>query len=248
MFPFIDKIHTLFIITGESNSGGQALISQADPAKTGVRSSVNIINNTTFLYETLNIGVNNLIGHSGLTGGTTYGFEMEIANRAAVNSFYMNPSYIVKTGHGGSTISQWNVGGGYMNAFIARVNAAKALMPSPNYRVVILYSQGINDKLNSTPVATWKAATITHFANLRAAIGRSDVPIIMTEFQGMGTGGNQYADYITAMREIDVLDPYTVSVDMTGATLNGDNNHWNGIDSGINLVAGKLLDVVERWW
>ena len=62
----------LVVINGESNSGGYALNSEASPRELGRRRSVKILNNTTLAtFDDLDIGVNNLVGHTGLANGVT---------------------------------------------------------------------------------------------------------------------------------------------------------------------------------
>lgn len=97
----------LVIINGESNSGGYALNSEALSSELLPRSAVQILDNTGLAtWQDLDIGTNNLVGHSGLSNGSTHGFELELANRAETDSFYNEPVYLVKTGQGGSTIAQ----------------------------------------------------------------------------------------------------------------------------------------------
>lgn len=232
----------LIIINGESNSGGYALNLEASNEEIGVRNSVKILNNTSLIFEDLNIGVNNLLGHSGLSNGVTHGFELELANRADVNiSGLYNQVHLIKTGQGGSQISQWNIGGSYMNTFYSRIDTAKTLINFDNYNIVVLFSLGINDAISGTNINTWKANVTTHFQTIRNKIGR-DVPIIMTEFQGMGSGGTQYSNYNTAIQELASTIENVYSINVTGAGLR-DSNHWNY--SGMKFVAGKLLDVAE---
>jgi len=232
----------LIVINGESNSGGYALNSEAQAGELDVCAAVKILDNTGLsAFQDLDIGTNNLVGHAGLSNGTTHGFELELSNRAEVRPFYRQPCYLVKTGQGGSTIAQWADGQSYWNTFKARVDAAKALLSGVQYRTFILFSIGINDAIAGTNVNTWKTAVQAHFANMREELGAT-TPIIMTEFQGMGSGGNQYASYNTAIQEIAAADPYTYSVNTSGAGLR-DVNHWNY--AGMKQVAGAMLDIVE---
>lgn len=227
----------LFIFNGESNSGGYALNSQAPIDEIGVRNSVQILNNTTLVFESLNIGANNLIDHAGLTNGVTHGFELEIANQADSVAKYSGV-HIIKTGQGGSTISQWGTAGTYFTKFAQRVNAAKELINFSQYNVAVLFSLGINDAIANTNVTTWKAAVIAHLAELRAVIGRGNVPIVMTEFQGMGAGGSAYAAFSTAVQEIASEVPNVFSIDATSAGRR-DVNHWNY--SGMKTITQRLL-------
>jgi Carbohydrate esterase, sialic acid-specific acetylesterase len=229
----------LVIINGESNSGGYALNSEAPSGEKGVQSQVQILNNTTLIFEDLNIGGNNLIDHAGLSNGVTHGFELELAIRAITGGYYNNV-HLIKTGQGGSQISQWNVGGGYFNKFDERITAAKTLIDFSDYNIIILFSLGINDAISGTNVSTWKTNVTNHFVNMRSEIGQGDIPIIMTEFQGMG--GTGYPTYCTAIQELAASISNVYSIDVTGAGLR-DTNHWNYI--GMKSVAGEMLDIAE---
>ena len=240
--PRVAGRYVLVIINGESNSGGYAPNSEAPSEEVGSQPQVQILNNNSLVFEDLNIGVNNLLDHAGLPGGN-HGFELELAVRSLEDStFYKPVTHLIKTGQGGSMISQWNVGGAYFNKFVQRIEAAQNEIEFNRVTPVILFSLGINDAISGTNVNTWKAGVIQHFINLREVIGLGNVPIIMTEFQGMGSGGNQYSSYITAIREIAAEVENVYSVDVSGAALR-DTNHWNY--AGMKLVAGRLLDEFE---
>lgn len=234
----------MVIINGESNSGGYALNSEAPGNEVGVRSSVSLLNPVSLVFESLNIGGNNLLDHAGLSNGSTHGFELELANRADTLPFYEGVK-LIKTGHGGSMISQWGIGNTYFNKFEDRIDAAKSFVDFNNYNICILFSLGINDAISGTNVNTWKSGIVTHFANMRSYIGMGDIPIVMTQFQGMGSGGTQYSSYNTAIQEICASQTNVFSIDVSGAGLR-DANHWNY--SGMKQVAGDLLDVVELYY
>lgn len=233
----------LVIINGESNSGGYALNSEAPLNEIGERESVQILNNNTLVFENLDIGVNNLLGHAGLSNGSTHGFELELANRADVNDFYSEGVYLVKTGAGGSTIAQWNVGGAYYNTMESRITTAQEILNFSDYNIVVLYSLGINDAIAGTNVNVWKTAVQNHLNELRTIIGQGNVPIIMTQFQGMGSGGTQYNSYSTTISEIATNLENVYAVDVSGAGLR-DLNHWNY--AGMKQVAGDMLTIFEN--
>jgi len=228
----------LVIINGESNSGGYALNSEAPSGELGVRSSVSILNPVSLVFESLSIGGNNLLDHTGLSNGVTHGFELELANRADTVPKYSNVK-LIKTGHGGSTIGQWNVGGSYFTKFSQRIAAAKTFIDFADYNIVILFSLGINDAGAGTNINTWKTGVTNHFAAMRSEIGFGDVPIAVTQFQGMGN--NAYGNFNIAIQELANTLTNIYPVDVTGAGLR-DPNHWNY--SGMKLVSGRLLDQV----
>lgn len=127
------------------------------------------------LFEDLHIGVNNLIGHSGLESYATtcHGWEAELADSVEGRNWDFSQIYLVKTGQGGSTISQWNTTGSYFTTFVTRINAAIALIKATGKTPVpfIWYTQGIIDSIASTPILAWQNATLAHWRNLRNAIG-----------------------------------------------------------------------------
>jgi hypothetical protein len=81
----------VFVITGESNSGGLGSNSQATPAEQKAGPCVQITNltNGRFTFEPLHLGGNNLRAHFGLQKyyGTRHGFENELANAVEHNAF-----------------------------------------------------------------------------------------------------------------------------------------------------------------
>ena len=183
----------------------------------------------------LDIGFNNLVDHAGISDNRTYvpnppndilvhGMELGLANAVEAGAFPGRPQvYLIKTGHGGSRIDQWNVGGSYWTKFLQRTDAAKAVLPA-NARWIVWYSQGINDAVAGVPIATWKTATIAHLAKLKAQL--PGCQIIFTEFQSMPANGG-YPAVNAAIREIVAADPTALaSVDTTGAAAQ-DGNHWS---------------------
>jgi hypothetical protein len=95
----------LIIFTGESNSGGLAPNSALSSSESPPRRSVQILNNATLTIQTMQIGVNNLIAHTGLIDNATHGWENELANAAEAGRFNQQPIFLVKTGQGGSVIT-----------------------------------------------------------------------------------------------------------------------------------------------
>jgi hypothetical protein len=227
---------TLVITIGESNSGGYALNSQAPSNLIGLQTSVKILNNTTLEFEDLNIGANNIVDHYGLDA-TTHGFELLLAQRAAVYSFYNAGCKLIKTGQGGSTIGQWVVGDTYFTKLVQRIEAAQALINFNHYKIVIVCSFGINDMIAGTPINTWKTNVSTWFANIRAVIGQGSVPIIMTGFESMGTEGSLIAT-TNAIQELTESETNLHKVTAAGAALR-DQYHWNYF--GMRTMATRIL-------
>jgi trimeric autotransporter adhesin len=232
-----------FVITGESNSGGIGLNSAATAGEVAPRSSVQILELTSgnFLFENLDIGTNNLRDHAGLSGyyDTSHGFELGLANSVEAHAFPDNPQvYLVKTGQGGSQISQWAVGGTYWTKFLQRTLAAKTQLDEDR-KWVVWMSLGINDAIAGTNLITWKNAMIAHINKIK-----DDLPgaiIILTQFQSM-TNQSGYATYNAIMSDIASEEANVYVVDSTGAGLN-DGNHWNY--AGLKTVASGMVTITK---
>lgn len=236
-----DAITTLsFVITGESNSGGIGLNSDATAGELAARSAVQIMNLTSgqFLFENLDIGTNNLRDHAGLEGyyDCCHGFELQLANSTEANAFPDNAQvYLTKTGHGGSQVTQWGVGQTYWTKFLQRTAAAKTQLPADRKWVVFL-SLGINDAIAGNNVNTWK----TNMAEWMDRI-KADLPgaiIIMTGFQSMG-----YSSYNTAISELAASEANVYAIDSTGAALR-DANHWSY--AGLKTVTSSMVTVTKN--
>ena len=232
-----------FVITGESNSGGIAPNSSATAPELAPRSSVQIMNLTSglFGFEDLDIGTNNLRDHDGLSGyyANSHGLELQLANSVEAHVFPDNDQvYLVKTGHGGSQVAQWNVGGGYWTKFLERTAAAKAQVPAGRQWVVWL-SLGINDSIANVPTSTWKTAMVAHINKIKAELPGAIV--VMTEFQSMPAGSG-YPAYNAVIRELAAEQPNVFSVDTTGAGTDG-ANHW--LYAGMKQVGQSMVSVTR---
>jgi hypothetical protein len=233
-----------FVITGESNSGGIGPNSDATVGELSPHHAVQITNLTSgqFLYEDLHIGVNNLRDHTGLESyfNTSHGFELELANKVEANAFPDNPLvYLTKTGHGGSQVAQWNVGGTYWTKFLQRINAAKTQLPS-NKQWVVWLSLGINDSIAGTPTSTWKTAMIAHINKIKVEL--PGAIIVMTEFQSMPAGSG-YPAYNAVIDQIAASEANVFTVDSTGAGTDG-ANHW--LYQGLKTITDRLVVVTKN--
>lgn len=232
----------LIVFSGESNSGGQAKNSDATAGETGVRSNTLILNNTSLQFETLNIGNNNLLGHFNFTltqQAELHSWELGLANLRDAGTL-RTPLRLVKTGQGGSVIANWDVGANYSGVvepwtkFQERVDAALAIMNPTGTKFGLIYSQGINDIIAATNVATWKTKTKDHFTKIRNKYG--NVPIVMTKI--MSTAGGAYSSYNTAIEEIatEMSNVYWVAVEDLARD---DNYHWSY--AGQKTLAARLI-------
>jgi len=231
----------VFVITGESNSGGIGLNSQATPAEQKPRASVQIMNLTDglFNFEPLQLGVNNLRDHAGLAGyyDTCHGFENELANAVEADALHgYKQVYLIKTGQGGSTITQWAgaTPGGYWSKFMTRIQAVKRQLPA-NPRWVVWFSLGINDAIAGTPVTSWKRDTRAHLKRIKAQL--PDAVIVMTQFQSMG-----YPQINAAIAAIAAEEDNVFVVDSMGAKLS-DGNHWSYV--GLKTITGRMVEVTR---
>jgi len=230
----------LVIFNGESNSGGTAQNNLLTAPELAVRSNVQILNNATLsTFDSLEIGVNNLVGHTGITSAGRHGWENGLAN-AVFSGALESPAYLVKTGQGGSVISQWDVGGAYFNTFTNRVNAAKGLLAGQPHKTVIWYTQGINDAIAGTNIATWKTATIQHIANLRSIAG-VNTPVLITSLTPIYN-----PTWLTAIQDVisQVSSTYLINTATIGAdAFLRDENHWD--TQGMRLMASELVRVTK---
>ena len=241
-----DAISNLsFVITGESNSGGIGLNSSATAGEVAPRSAVQIMNLTSgnFLFENLDIGTNNLRDHDGLSGyyDCCHGLELGLANSTEANAFPDNPQvYLIKTGQGGSQVSQWNYSGAYFTKFLQRTAAAKTQIPS-NRKWVVWMSIGINDGIAGTNINSFKSNLTTYIDNIKA-----DLPgaiIIMTQFQSMPASSG-YPTINAALADVAALEPNVYVVDTSAATGTDGANHW--LYSGLKSVASSMTTVTKN--
>lgn len=223
----------MIIFAGESNSGGYADNSSATPEELAPQPGVQILNNSTFLFEDLDIGTNNLIDHAGLANGVTHGWELQLANSIRAGGDWLEDViYLVKCGQGASLIADWDENDVYWHKLKSRVDTARIALAALGLKPIpyVFYSQGINDSIYSTPVATWKTATKDYFTRLRQHIGYA--PIMMTRLPP------DRPDYTAAINEIAREYPWVFPIEVADATLK-DGNHWDY--AGMKLIASRMI-------
>ncbi|MBC7515548.1 MAG: hypothetical protein H7237_03795 [Alkalinema sp. FL-bin-369] len=196
------KVRYLFVLAGESNSGGMALNSTLTSDQLLAQNHLKIWNNTTSTFQPLQIGTNNLISHTGLTDNIQHGIERGIA-REVLEVLQYPEAYMVKAGQGSSKIADWSVGNAtnYLSILTTRYNAARTVLVNAGFTVrpVLVWFQGINDAIGGTATATWRTATQAHFTQIRSLMGAS-TPIFMPLI--MPTN----ASYIAINTEINTID------------------------------------------
>jgi hypothetical protein len=235
----------LIFFSGESNSGGKVDNSLATTYEKSIRASVTILNNNSLQFESLHIGVNNLIGHSGFTCCIYHGWELGLANSADSNTL-VTPVYLAKTGQGGSGIQQWTIGNalGYYDSLTKRIDTARKLLTTLNGgkapALYLWYSQGINDANNNLDTATWKAATKLHFANLRARYGL--MPIFIAYIMPNTAMKITYNLAITALCN-EITDCYPIIV--SDLVVQSDTNHWDY--PSMKIIAQRMIASLKSY-
>jgi len=135
----------LIIFNGESNSGGLVYDSLLSPSELAPQSQIQILNNTSFHFESLDIGTNNNLDHFNMPVGR-HGWEANLANKVlSESSYYGDSVFLVKTGQGGSMLSEWDVNGIYFQKFKKRLDTAQYKLRDRNLKKVIFLSIGLND-------------------------------------------------------------------------------------------------------
>jgi peptidoglycan hydrolase-like protein with peptidoglycan-binding domain len=230
----------VFVFNGESNSGGLAKNNEATEDELAPSNVVQHLNNTTFLFEDLDIGTNNNIDHCcSLDSATQHGLELQLNNRVEENIFSDNPQiHLIKTGQGGSRVSDWNVDGTYWAKFLERVNAAKTQL-STDRQWVTWISIGLNDFAAGTNVSTFKIGLIDHINKIKDEL--PDTIIILTQFQAMSANSG-YPNYNAAMDEIAASEHNVFVVDSTGADLE-DGSHWSY--DGFKVLADRMINITN---
>ena len=237
------NVRYLFMLAGESNSGGMAsnnlTTDQLQP-----QSQVQIWNNTTSTFQSLQIGTNNLIGHTGITDNSSHGIERGLA-REVQEVLGLPEVYLVKAGQGGSTIAQWSVGNatGYLSTLTSRYNAALSVLNSRGFtvRTVVIWMQGVNDANGGTVPATWRTATQAHFTQLRSFMGAS-TPIL---FPKIMIDAAAKVAINTEIDTIDAADSRLWSVPTSGIVQNpADVYHYTA--SGYIAIAELISDTFRR--
>lgn len=231
----------LFIMIGESNIAGQyGLNTELTSSELAIRPRLQIINNSTLKFEPLKIGTNNLIDHFGIADNTAHGWENALARSFENNVWGAKTGYLIKSGQGGSTIAQWANGGTYWNKFMDRLNGARAyfnanrITPTP----FILFTLGINDRIATTPTATYKAGVKDLFSRLREQVGMA--PILIPYF--MQTANSDQFDFM--LNQICEEMPMVYRVSQTGAT-QYNTYHWDS--HGLDTIGNRMVVLMRTY-
>lgn len=242
--PVVSDIVPLFIMNGESNSGGQGNNTLASIVELAPRTNTKILHNGTLAFEDLDVGVNNIINHSGITNNASHGIEIGLANTIDAGRWDYSTLYIVKTGQGTSRIGQWVPGhaSGYWTTALSRINAATALLDADNKTIVpiVFISLGINDILAAVSAATYKPLMVAHIAKFRALLGAETI-VLITKFTSppLIAGLDAYNAIFDEIAAEDALT-FAINTDNTDAK---DSYHWNY--NGLKLISERILDVIN---
>ena len=226
----------MIVACGESNSGGFADNANLTTLEAGARTEVNMFNVNTSTFEPLDIGTNNNLDHSGLNS-TTHGWENELANQVAAGELGGHAAYYVQTGQGASKISDWAVGGSFWNKFLARTNAAKALITNETF--VVWMSLGINDAIAGSPLsnAAYKAGTEEIIGRIKTQLPGCKIFICK-----LPPVNATYDGYSTQIDAIDAADADVTAIGVSGLTMR-DTNHWDY--AGMKTLTDRLIAGVQ---
>lgn len=228
----------LIILIGESNSGGagtNALLSASELASRTTK----ILNNTSLVFEDLGIGINNLIGHSGLTDNATHGCENGFANAYDWGRLGTKGLYLTKCGQGGSRVGQWASGdaSGYWSTAVTRIDAALAAITALGFTadVKVFLSLGINDLLVATSTSAYEAGMLTLLSQLRTKLGAS-TPVVMTRFMA------NYSGYDANITNLVAANPNNFAVTTSDLDLYVANTlpHWDY--NALRTIAERAVD------
>ncbi len=232
----------VFVITGESNSGGIGKNADAKAKELQARSSVQIMNLTegTFGFEDLRIGFNNLRDHYRLDKfyDDHHGLELGLANKVESGAFPGHRQvFLIKTGQGGSRIRQWAKSNPskFLEKFDQRIEAGKKQLPE-NPQWIVWFSLGINDGIDGVPIEQWKKDVESHLSRISARL--PNAVIVMTQFQSMG-----YPEINKAIAVIADAEQHILAVDSIGTSLR-DKNHWDY--SGLKAMADRMVIATRK--
>lgn len=220
----------LIIKWGDSISGAYGLNSDATANELAVKTRVKIwdnINNDGF--DDLQIGVNNVLDHSGIVPPQTTscnGWELELTN-LVYNQNFVNTLYLVTTGQGGSSSDLWLNNSTIWQKFNTRVSGAIAAIGNAKpLKIYIVGSMGINNCIQGVSyVNAYPSDMTTIVSNMRGIVG-NDAKIIICKIHTVGT--------------IDPFNTYKETLNTDLLTLAGTLPNFYRIDTG-------LVDLVDAY-
>lgn len=167
------NVVNVYLLTGQSNSRGRALNSEAQAGELDTNSQIQIYNTSANEFQDLNIGVNNLSP----TPSLYHGIELYMSvNSAAL--FGSNTVYLIKYGEGSTCIAEHQSGGSVYNVYWPQyvqegINAL--INQGKKCRVKMIWAQGECDFANNN--TNYASDFTTWAATWRANIG-AQLPIV----------------------------------------------------------------------
>ncbi len=160
----MDKTVDLFMFMGQSNMAGRGIVTEKYPEKApsltkGAGYEFRAVSDPNQLYPISepfghNENHNNGIDDKNLKTGSMV--------TAFTNAYYKNtgiPIIGISASKGGSTISQWQPNGAFLNDAISRLETAILFLNTNHYKIrhkFMLWCQGESDGDHSTPAAIYK--------------------------------------------------------------------------------------------
>ncbi|MEO6489098.1 MAG: right-handed parallel beta-helix repeat-containing protein [Ferruginibacter sp.] len=235
----------LIIILGENNAGGRALNSAALTTELAARPSVQILNNITLTFQSIDIGYNNNLGQNNGATTSEHGLELGLTNQKEAGNL-SNDVFVVKCGKNGGKIEEFIAGNssGYWEESMTRIDAAIAYLDGlgQEYRITVWQSIGLNDWVeydgNPNYPQQWKNDMNTFRSQFRSRYG-SNIPFIITKFNQTVSGFP--SSWNTAIQQLSDEDiPLGRAIDVSGAAFNtGDPSNWSY--DGLKTIAARMV-------
>ena len=227
----------VILFHGDSNMHGMPLDTSAQAWEILSRSDLKILNNSSLVFQDLDIGSNNDASSVG-----RHGAELQLANCCRLGDL-TGTVYCAKVAVSGSRIAEWSVGNatGYWTNFLARIAAIESQLGTTNIRWIVWNSSGINEARDNMTAANYKSALIAHFAKLRNRLGAT-TPILHLNIP---TGFAEYnAAYATKITEIasEYADTYAISI--INIAVESDNIHYTY--QGLKNLTERLVDKTQE--
>jgi hypothetical protein len=176
-------VYRAILHAGDSNTGGEALVSSLPPniMVPDPRVQILIVPNSrgyagVGTFETLAPGVNHNLDHSGYDP-TYHSWEMGWREYLDANPTQTTPVYNIQAGQGGSGFTQWLNGGDGITRCQQRLTLAQAQFTTMGIDTVweCFFSLGINEFISGGSItpAAYEAGMIQVVADIRAAAGRT---------------------------------------------------------------------------
>lgn len=238
----------VIVSLGESNAGGLGRNDDLGSIARIINPKAVILNNDTLVLEDYYLGVNNQLGHSGISdvpaNADTHGIQYTLVDKAQTPP--QRPTVLVKAGQGGSTVADWlsTSSTGYWSTLVTRYNEALAQVSARGLTPVVyfVYWLGINDAITPgfNPV-TWRTNNDQVLAQIRG-LGGATVPILQVKL--MDNEPNRGLVNVEIDSTATVLnDYYPVEVAVADPFVTLDTYHWSA--TGYRLIGENVNAVIN---